>query len=437
MVVSSSPRVAQNGGASNLANGRATLRFGRVWTSVMVVQVALTAIGIPVALMAANAVARTISIRSEFPSAEFVTAQLDVSRSADETVETPSYQRRRMQAYAELERRLLQAPETVAVTLATYIPGAAPGEQRVEIEPTGTNAPTFNATVSAPAVGAKFFETIGRPIVTGRDFQESDRTDSARTIVVNEAFARLFQRTTGVGSPLGARVRRRAFESDAEIAGEAWYEIVGVVRDVGFDPYGDGGEEAPYVYFAALPATARPLVTLIRVRRDAGELAARLPAMAVAVDPGISVQQALPLNDIVRLRDTTSVVLVSALGGVALLVLAMSAMGIYSLMSVSVSRRMREIGLRLALGASPRQLLVSVLSRAAMLMGGGGILGSVVLLGVVSLRGPSGRPVDDVVPYVPWLAVAALVMLTVGVLAALGPARRALGIKPADALRDG
>jgi ABC-type antimicrobial peptide transport system permease subunit len=179
-----------------------------------------------------------------------------------------------------------------------------------------------------------------------------------------------------------------------------------------------------------------PLVTLIRVRGNAGGLAARLPVMAAAVDPGLTVQQALPLNDSVQLRDRTGLGLVSALGGVTLLVLAMSAMGIFSLMSVSVSRSTREIGLRTALGANPRQVMVSVLSRAAILMASGAATGGALLLLIVSVRGSSGDIAEDMAPFVPWLAVTALVMLVAGVLAALGPARRALRINPTDALRD-
>jgi ABC-type antimicrobial peptide transport system permease subunit len=77
-----------------------------------------------------------------------------------------------------------------------------------------------------------------------------------------------------------------------------------------------------------------------------------------------------------------------------------------------------------------------VLARAAILMASGGAIGGALLLWMVSVRGATGRPADDVAPYVPWLAVTALVMLATGVLAALGPARRALRINPTDALRD-
>jgi ABC-type antimicrobial peptide transport system permease subunit len=110
-------------------------------------------------------------------------------------------------------------------------------------------------------------------------------------------------------------------------------------------------------------------------------------------------------------------------------------MGIFALMSVSVSRRTREIGLRTALGANPRQVMVSVLSRAAILMTSGGAIGAAVLLWIASISGTE-RPADAIAAYVPWLAVTAIVMLATGVLAAVGPARRALRINPTDALRD-
>jgi hypothetical protein len=423
---------------ANLGAGRATLRFGRVWTGAMIAQVALAATGLPAALTAASAVARSVSIRNEFPSANFVTAGIDLHRSTEEAIDGPAFQRRRTQLWAELEERLMQLPETVDVTFATYVPGASPEglAQPLDVEPTAGAMEAFGTFVPTPAVGPRFFETIGRAIIVGRDFHDGDRTGSARTVVVNEGFARLFERTTGQASPVGARVRRRAAGSAQEVAQEPWYEIVGVAEDIGLDPSGDSYEEGAFVYFAASPATASRLVPLIRVRGNAAGVAARLPLLAAAVDPGLTVQQALPLNDIVQLRDKTGFGLVAALGSTTLLVLAISAMGIYSLTSVSVSRRTREIGLRMALGASRRQVMVSVIAHAAILMASGGAAGGALLLGTVSLQAASGRTADAVAPYLPWLAVTAFVMLATGVLAAQGPARRALRINPADALRD-
>jgi hypothetical protein len=95
---------------ANLGSGRATLRFGRVWTGAMVAQVALTVIGIPVALESVSEVVRTASIRSRFPSEDFVSAGIDLHRSTEEAIDAPAVQSRRAQTYAELERRLIQAP---------------------------------------------------------------------------------------------------------------------------------------------------------------------------------------------------------------------------------------------------------------------------------------------------------------------------------------
>ncbi len=117
--------------------------------------------------------------------------------------------------------------------------------------------------------------------------------------------------------------------------------------------------------------------------------------------------------------------------------LFLSALGIFSLMSVTVSRRTREIGLRAALGASARQVLTGILSRSALLMAGGSITGGALVLWAVALgQGPSGRPADDVPLFAGYLALTSIVMLAAGLLASLAPARRALRINPSEALRD-
>jgi ABC-type antimicrobial peptide transport system permease subunit len=111
-------------------------------------------------------------------------------------------------------------------------------------------------------------------------------------------------------------------------------------------------------------------------------------------------------------------------------------MGIFSLMSVSVSRRTREIGLRAALGANPRHVLAGILGRAMVLTGSGIIAGGAIVLLFVALGGgPTGRPGDDVVKFAVWLGVTSAVMLAACLLACIAPARRALRINPIDALR--
>ena len=121
--------------------------------------------------------------------------------------------------------------------------------------------------------------------------------------------------------------------------------------------------------------------------------------------------------------------------GVTILVLFLSALGIFSLMSVSVSRRTREIGLRAALGASPRQVLAGILSRGIVLMGSGTTAGGALLLLAVAVAAPPDRRADDLALYAGYVGVTAAVMLAACLLACIGPARRALRINPSDALR--
>ena len=120
------------------------------------------------------------------------------------------------------------------------------------------------------------------------------------------------------------------------------------------------------------------------------------------------------------------------------LVLFLSALGIFSLMSVSVSRRTREIGLRAALGANPRHLLAGILSRAMVLMGSGITAGGALLLLVRRTRpGPTrAGPRKTLRSSPPSLAMTSAVMLAACLLACIGPARRALRINPIDALRE-
>ena len=168
-----------------------------------------------------------------------------------------------------------------------------------------------------------------------------------------------------------------------------------MVRDFGLDPDDDGREQA-YVFHAAPAGTMSSVVMSVRMRGNPAPLAARLPVIAATVDARLLVQEAQPLNEWVRQRDMSLIVTVGAQVAVTALVLFLSALGIFSLVSISVSRRTREIGLRAALGANPRNLLAGILSRAVVLMGSGITAGGALLLLSVALgQGPSGRPAQD------------------------------------------
>jgi len=421
---------------ANRGTGGATLRFGRAWTGAMIVQVALTAIGIPVAMETANQARLKLNIRASFPSRDYVAARLELDRPFEEEA-APASEERRAQTFAALSRRLAQEPGVVAITFADRAPGDVGRDRLAEVESFAGAGPAYESGFRSAAVGQEFFEALDKPIVAGRAFHAGDWSPAARTAIVNEAFARAFSRDTGRASAIGARIRYRPSSPQrGVVAAEPWYEVVGVVRDVGLNP-DDSGDEPPFVFHAASAGSLPSLVMIVRVRGNPAPLAARLPVMAAGVDARLLVRDAQPLDAWIRERDLSLVTEAAALTGVTLLVLFLSALGIFSLMSVSVSRRTREIGLRTALGASARQVLASILSLGVVLMASGIAAGGALLMvSIAAGAGPSGRPAEDLSLFAGYLGMTAVVMLAACLLACVAPATRALRINPTEALRD-
>jgi putative ABC transport system permease protein len=411
----------------NLGSGGSTLQFGRVWTSVMIVQVALTVICIPSAMGIAEESLRDRRIREAFPSEHYLAARISLDRENAPTPagEEPStaFAARFEQTYGELQRRIAQEPGVVAVTFGDRLPGMGPAVRGAEFERSPGAPPIRIADVWTAAVGPGFFQAFDVPIVGGRDFHEGDRIAGAQTVLVNEAFARRYM---DGGSPIGRRVR---YTSATPNAPEPWFDIVGIVRDIGMTPTDLG--EAPYVFRAVSAATSYPLVMGVRVTADPDALAPRLRAIAADLDPGLRVDNVYSLDALAWRVEMPQIVLAGAIATVVGLGLFLSAAGIFSLMSVSVARRTREIGLRAALGASPARLLRGIFSRALTLIGSGIVAGNIFLIVVVTLSDEA--ELSDVGSA---LIATSTVMLLVGLLACLEPARRALRIQPTDALKE-
>jgi predicted permease len=416
-----------HGQLRNLGSGGSTLRFGAVWTTAMIVQVALTAVAIPPAIGIAGEAVRDRLIRARFPAAQYLAVPLALDRASGSIEEADAaFAARRERVFVEFKRRIEQEPGVVAVTFADRLPGMDVDVRPLEVEVTPGTQPVRVESMWTSTVAAGFFEAFDKPIVTGRAFHPGDRTADARTVIVNEAFAR--QRFINGPSPLGRRVRYAA--ADHQAAPQPWFEIVGVVRDMGMTPTDLG--EAPYI-FHAMPPGAEPVVMGVRAGgAAAATLMPRLRAIASALEPGLRLDDVRQLDDAAWRQDIGALVAAAALVAAIILALFLSSAAIFSLMSVTVARRTREIGLRAALGATSASLLRGVFSHAAALVGGGVIAGNLLLVVLVS-QGEGRLPWGFVVT---GAMTASLVMMIAGLLACAGPARRALRIQPAAALRE-
>jgi putative ABC transport system permease protein len=414
-----------HGQLRNLGSGGSTLRFGRVWTTAMIVQVALTVVGIPPAIGVAGEAVRDRLIRARFPAGEYLAVPIELDRASGPADESDAaFAQRADRTYGELERRVAQEPGVVAITFGDRLPGMAPSARPAEVEVAPGTQPVRVENMWTAAVGPGYFEAFEKPLVAGRNFHNGDRTSTARTVIVNEAFAR--RRFMSGASPLGGRVR---YVSDDLTVPQPWFEIVGIVRDMGMTPTDLG--EAAYVYHAASPGMVQPVVMGVRVAGDPAMFAPRLRTIAAEVEPGLRLDDVRPLDEKAWREDIGLMIPAAALAGVVTLGLFLSAAGIFSLMSVSVARRTREIGLRTALGAGRAAVLRGIVSRAAVLIGSGVVAGNFLLF--LLMFGEEN---------IPWgfvrqgLLVTSLLMVTAGVLACVEPARRALRIDPADALRE-
>jgi putative ABC transport system permease protein len=225
---------------ANLGSGGATLRFGRVWTAAMIVQVALTAIGIPVALESVSETIRKVQMRAEFPSREYTAARVHMDQPfAGET--SPAFDQQRAQTFEALAGRIAQEPGVVAVTY-TDQPVGLGAARFAEVESSAGATPVHEGAFRTTAVDPGFFDAFDRPVIAGRAFHRGDVASSAPIIIVNEAFARAFSRETGRGTPIGVRLRFAVMSGDDDEVGarprawEPWGEIVGVVRDFGLIP---------------------------------------------------------------------------------------------------------------------------------------------------------------------------------------------------------
>jgi len=271
------------------------------------------------------------------------------------------------------------------------------------------------------AVTPEYFGTLTLPLAEGRAFRASDRDGSAQVAIVNEALAhRLWPGESAVGKQL-------------RIGGEdaAPSEIVGVARDARYRSIGDPA--IPMVYVAFAQQGGRSFSLLVRSRPGAASPAGALRALVREIDPALPIASNTPYLAIIGLSlipNRVALGLALLFGGTGLV---LAAVGLYGVLSYTVSRRRREIGIRMALGAASRDVRNMILGDGLRLTAIGLFLG----FGVAALVSRLLRSfLFGVSPLDPLTYGAIAVILgTVALTACLMPTRRALSTEPLEVLR--
>jgi hypothetical protein len=259
----------------------------------------------------------------------------------------------------------------------------------------------------------------------------SDLNEAADAVIVTGAFV---ERVLGGGEALGRRIRH---VSEEERAGETptapvrWYEIVGVMEDLTTNRAAPELTRPAMFYPVSATEVGQASLRLRLRGTTPADFAPRLRQIVADVDPLLRLGTVRSLADSDAQRQLAARLVGLAVGLVLLSVLLLSAAGIYAMMSFTVTQRRKEIGIRSALGAQPAQVLRSVFARAIRQLALGLVIGVAAAAGIE--RATGGGLVDG--RGVVLLPALAITMAIVGVLAALGPARRGLSIEPTEALR--
>jgi predicted permease len=410
----------------------AGVRLGATWTALIVLQVAVAVAVLPAALYNGAQFFRTAAERPSPAAHGLVRATLALSREG----RAQGLEKRLPEFAAALSQRLEADPDIAAITFADRFPGEE-AFSTMELEPdSAASAATPRGDdplieVRTSAVAINMFDVFDVPVVAGRRFNEADTQPGAVAVIVDDTFV---QRLGG-GNVIGKRVRD-AGSVDGEPTTSPWFEIVGVVPAFvnDFTVLNGPGSQAPLprLFHPAQPGVGRASTMVIRLGgRPSPQLAPRLRQIAATIDPGLRVEDVAGVVEVWDQSQKLTRLIATAIVVVMASVLLLSAAGIYAMMSFTVARRRREIGIRAALGADARRILAGIFGRAAAQIGVGVALGVTVASGLDWLAGGSlagGHPLT-LVP-----AVVA-VMTVVGLAAALAPARRGLAVQPVEALR--
>lgn len=402
------------------ANRPGNRLFGLSTALVVVdVAVAVVAIGVAGGLWGKVSATRASEAVDGVRAAEILSVMLDVRSTQRQQV---------ARTQAALVERLRQEPDVRAVTFATALPRMDHPVRSFEIDTSGAApaAAPFHARTARIAVD--FFDELAQPLVVGRAFDARDLEENAHTVIVNTTFT---QRAFGSTNPLGRRVRE--VTGDGSPVGP-WLEIVGVVGGMGvhaLTPSEDDG-----VYMPLAEGDVNPVRLAVWSRGDPAALAPRVQELARAVDPDAVIAAPTPLDEVF---EGDWYLLRTLVAGAALLVavlLSLAASALYAILSLAVSQRTREIGIRLALGANRWRIARDIATRTVAQIAAGVLFGlpfaGALCYEFLELTG-TGRSVPGA--FALTAALGASVMLMVSLAACTVPTLRALRIAPVIALR--
>jgi predicted permease len=395
--------------------GTAGTRSHAVRNGLVVAEVALSVMALVGAGLAIVSFREQAALSTGFDSRNVLAAHLHLS--------TNGYSLEQEKAFChELRRRLEAEPGVEAVSFTDSIPLSmySPPHERILVEGAETRdggVVTYPRVIATPG----YFDLMRIPLVAGRDFEEHDAAGKPLVAIVNQTFAR---RYFGTDSAIGRRVR---------VSGNPTV-IIGVARDAKYHHPGEDPGPLFYSPFRQRFFSGHQNFVVIRSRAGTDAALAALRRNVVSLNASPRMYDALPLADFAEAGLFAERVAAGLLSALGLLSLALSAAGLYSVMSYGVAERTQEFGIRIALGAKRWQVIAATLQRGMALTAAGlatGMVGSI--FGFRAISRAFDAPLYGSVPAV--FAAAGLFLASVALLACYLPAYRAVRTDPMTALR--
>jgi len=331
------------------------------------------------------------------------------------------------QTYSQILERTAAVPGVVSAGAISDLPLTGSNtSDSFTIEGRPPIAKEAEPSTEYHVVTPRYFESMGIPLLSGRDVAHTDTRQSPNVVVINEVFAR---RHFAGENPLGHRLRLQGQERDPLLI----IGVVGNVRQLGLDE-----QLTPEVYVPLLqdPLSTtyqRSMTIVARTKSDPGAIAGPLRAAVASVDKSLPVYALKAMTEHLHeslARRRFNLILLTVFSGVAL---ALAAVGIYGVISYGVTQRTHEMGIRMALGAKPRDVVQLVVRQAMVLALGGVGIGLLAAWALTRLMKSLLFNVGATDPLT-FVAIAALMSL-IALLACLIPARRATKVDPLVALR--
>jgi putative ABC transport system permease protein len=320
----------------------------------------------------------------------------------------------------ELIDRLKALPGVESVAFASVTPLGYRGFSSSPIAVDGYQpSPNEQPEVEYNQASPGYFQTLGIPLFSGREFARSDDENAPLVAIVNRTMVERYWRGQ---DPMGRRLQVKG----------RWARVVGVVADSKYESMAESPK--PFFYVPLRQDFDREPDLYVRTAQSLQSTSAAVLREVHALDQNLALYEMSTLQEQVNRAASpqlVAVTLVSTLGGLALL---LAAVGLYGVMSYSVAQSSRELGLRMALGADAAKLLRLVISRGLRLTTGGVLFGAVAALALTRLL---GQLLYKVSPYDPWVFGLALAVMTITAISAcLLPACRAARTDPASVLRN-